>query len=816
MNRQALSLAVGAGLFLWLSAGGVWAQSTATSQNQGNVRGQQTDNNTDNDDEENADNSARLDALTVVGSRRYDRSATETALPVDLIEMDQSAQQGAYFDLAQSLQYLSPSFNSIRQTGSDGADLIDSAALRGLGSDQTLVLMNGKRRHSVALVNLFGARNRGATGTDLNAIPVMAIDRVEILRDGAAAQYGSDAIAGVMNIQLKRSLGCEAIAGWGQYSRGDGENYIGSAYCGFRLGQGGVIGITAEYQDRNRSDRSEPDDNPRTIGDTKVENATLYINGEVPLGDRANFYFTGGYQDRDASSAAFARGGIGSGDIPSRNSAAMFPGGFVPFINGDVEDRTAIAGVWGNFGDWRADLSATYGFNELDYNISNTLNASIANQDLLNGGAGISPTSFDAGILAFRQNTVNLDFSRFYSGIFQGLNVAIGGEYRDENYEITAGVPGSYIDADGPGGGNAGSQGFPGFQPGDETDTGRHSWAGYVDLEADLTSRLTVGLAGRFEDYSDFGSTLTGKLAVGFRASDEVLLRGSVSSGFRAPSLQQRLFSSTFTDFISGVPTDVVLAPNGGEIARAAGIPDLEEETSLGFTLGFTWKPMNHLSLTVDAYHIEIDDRIVLSGRFDTDDPDIGGILQNLGVGEAQFFVNSVDTKTRGLDITLAHDAELWGGELVTYASTNINDTDIKKVNVPDSLVGREDSVLSLRESLFIENGAPKNKSIIGFDYTRGPWNGNLKFIRFGGQTLGTFSGPPVPNAVYDSKISADISMTYAFKRNLKLTVGGANIFDQFPTRQDPDETDNGHIFDSVQFGLNGASYYARLWYRFE
>jgi iron complex outermembrane receptor protein len=770
---------------------------------------------TDNDDDTAEDESANLDSLVVVGSRRVDRSATETPLPVDIIDLQESTQRSPQFDLSQTLQFLSPSFTSVRQTGSDGADLIDSAALRGLGSDQTLVLMNGKRRHSVALVNLFGARNRGNTGTDLNAIPVLAIDRVEILRDGAAAQYGSDAIAGVMNIQLKRSLGCEVIGGWGQYSRGDGENYIGSGYCGFSVGDGGVVSVTAEYQDRGRSDRSEPAGNPRTIGDSKVENTTIYLNGELPLADWGNFYFTGGYQDRDASSAAFARGGLGTDDIPSRNSAAQFPDGFVPFINGDVEDRYAIAGVWGIANDWRWDLSATYGYNELDYTISNTINASIANFDLLNGGPGLSADRFDAGELAFRQNTINLDFSRYFTGIFQGINVAVGGEYRDENYEITAGELGSFVDADGPGGGSAGSQGFPGFQPADETDTGRHNWSGYVDLELDITSRLTAGVAGRFENYSDFGSTLTGKFALGYRATDDLLLRGSISSGFRAPSLQQRLFSSTFTDFISGVPTDVLLAPNGGEVAVAAGIPDLEEETSVSYTLGFTWKPLENLSLTVDGYWIDIDDRVVLSGRFDTTDPNIGQTLQDLGVGEAQFFVNSVDTKTRGFDITLAHDMPLWGGELVTYAAANYNDTDVKSINAPDSLAGREDVLLSDRERLFIENGAPGNKSILAFDYSRGKWNGLFKLTRFGSQTLGTFSGAPVPNAEYSSSISADISLTYSFLPNLRLTVGGANIFDKFPDRQDPDETDNGHIFDSVQFGLNGASYFTRLWYRF-
>lgn len=757
----------------------------------------------------------QLEGVTVIGSRRYARAAeVEAPVPVDVIPMVKAAEQGAQFDLAQTLQYIEPSFTSGRQTGADGADLIDSASLRGLGSDQTLVLENGKRRHSVALVNLFGARNRGNTGTDLNAIPLLAIDRVEVLRDGAAAQYGSDAIAGVINIVLKKSKGCEGVLGYGQYTRGDGDNYLASAYCGFAVGNEGVIAITAEYQDRGRSNRAE-EGNPRIIGDSRIENRTVYFNGDIPFGDTAHFYFTAGLQNRDSSSGAFARGGIGSDDIPSRNSEAMYPNGFVPFITAGIPDRYGIVGVWGMLGDWRADLSQTWGRNKMTYEITNTMNASIANLDLLNGGAGLSPTHFNAGGFSFEQATTNLDFSRFYDGVLHGMNVAFGAELRRENYAIFAGEPGSYIDADGPGGGNAGSQGFPGFQPGDATDRDRHSWALYGDVEVDVTDRLTSNFAARHENYSDFGSTTTGKVALGFRATDTLLLRGSASTGFRAPALQQRYFSSTFTDFISGVPVDVVLAPNGGVIAQAAGIPPLKEETSTSLTLGLAWSPLDNVNLTLDGYRIDIDDRIVLSGRFDDEDPSIGAILRQLGVGEAQFFVNSVDTRTQGLDLTVSHRAEVWDGRLTSSLALNRNFTKVLRVHTPPALVGREDDLLSERERLFIEDGAPGSKAVLGFDFLRGQWNLDWKFIYFGPMTLGTFSGYPVPNQRYGSRLSADVGVTYAFTENTQLTIGGANIFDQFPSRQDPDETDNGFRYEAVQFGLNGASYFVRLASRF-
>ncbi|NNG22496.1 TonB-dependent receptor plug domain-containing protein [Telluria aromaticivorans] len=756
-----------------------------------------------------------VQSVSIVGSRRVgNASSTDTAVPVDFIPMTKATEQGGQFDLAQVLNNVSPSFNSTRQTGADGADLVDSAALRGLGSDQTLVLVNGKRRHTTALVNLFGARNRGNTGTDMNALPLMAIRNVQVLRDGAAAQYGSDAIAGVINIELKKSLGCESVLGYGQYSEGDGENWLASAYCGVAVA-GGVLGITGEYYDRGRSNRAE-EGNPRIIGDTKAQNKTLYVNGEFPAGP-GKLYLAAGVQTRDASSAAFARGGLGSDDIPSRNSAAMYPDGFVPFINGDVDDRWGTVGYRWRVGEWNADLSQTYGYNRLMYNIANTLNASIANLDLTGGGRGVSASAFDAGGFSFRQATTNVDVSRFYGGVMNGMNVAFGLEHRRENYKIFAGETGSWIDADGVGeGGNAGSQGFPGFQPGDETDADRHSSAGYVDIETDVTDRFKLQAALRHERYSDFGSTTTGKLAGAYRINPQVLLRGSVSTGFRAPSLQQAYFSSTFTDFVSGQPLDVVLAPNGGPVANAAGIPQLKDEQSKSYTLGLTWSPTQATSVTADLYRINIDDRIVLSGRFDADNyPALGATLQQLGVGQAQFFVNSVDTKTQGLDVTVSNRMDLGPGKLNTFLALNFSKTEVTGVHAPSALIGFEDVLLSERERLFIEEGAPRRKATLGFEYALGKLETSLRVVHFGPQTLGTFSGPPVANQYYEAKTSADLSFTWAFTNKTKFTVGGTNIFNVKPTVQDANETDNGFKYESVQFGLNGAALFARLSHRF-
>jgi iron complex outermembrane receptor protein len=337
-------------------------------------------------------------------------------------------------------------------------------------------------------------------------------------------------------------------------------------------------------------------------------------------------------------------------------------------------------------------------------------------------------------------------------------------------------------------------------------------------VETDLTNRVKAQTALRFENYSDFGSTLTGKLAGSYRVDPRLLLRASASTGFRAPSLQQIYFSSTFTDFISGKPTDVVLAPNGGTIANAAGIPKLKEEKSKSATLGFTWTASDALAVTADLYLIRIDDRIVLSGRFDASNyPALGAILANLGVEQAQFFVNSVDTQTKGLDLTVAHKTDLGPGRLSTFLAFNYSKTEVRRVKTPASLAGFEDVLLSERERLFIEQGGPRSKATLDFDYVTGPLETDFRIIYFGSQTLGTFSGTAagVPNARYEPKTSADLSFTYSFNKSTKLTIGANNIFNVKPTKQDPNETDNGFIYDSVQFGLNGTSYFVRLWKRF-
>jgi iron complex outermembrane receptor protein len=489
----------------------------------------------------------------------------------------------------------------------------------------------------------------------------------------------------------------------------------------------------------------------------------------------------------------------------------MYPDGFVPDIGTDIEDLSAAFGYRTVAGAWSIDASTTYGQNEMQYLISNTLNASIAT-----GNNGISPDEFDAGGFDFSQHTTNLDFSRYFTDRMRGLGVAAGLEYRRETYGIFAGEAGSYADFDGAGGGNAGSQGFPGFQPVDEVDADRDSVAGYFDVEMQTTENLLLTAAVRGEHYSDFGDTVTGKVSFGYRMG-ELRLRGSASTGFRAPSLHQRFFSSTFTDFIAGEAADVKLAPNDGELARLVGIPKLQEETSQNVSVGFTWVPSSANELTIDAYQIDIDDRIVLTGGFTTDDPDIGHIIAEQNLAEARFFTNAIDTRTRGVDLTWSHRREAWGGSLYPLVALNWNQTDVKRVNVAPGLVGKEDVYFNTRERLFVEGSAPEVKGTIGADFHRARWNTGLRLTYFGEVLSGTWSQVDDPNAppqVYDPRVSTDLHVGFALNEELELTIGGSNVFDVEPTEQDPNETENGALWENVQMGINGAFYYARVSYR--
>ncbi|MBK8923927.1 MAG: TonB-dependent receptor [Saprospirales bacterium] len=756
-----------------------------------------------------------IEGLEIVGSRSLNRTVTQSPVPVDIIDIRQVTTTQGQLDVNQLLQYAAPSFNANRQTGADGADHTDPATLRGLGPDQTLVLVNGKRRHQSGLINIYGTRGRGNTGTDLNAIPAAAIERIEILRDGASAQYGSDAIAGVINIVLKESVdefsgninvGAHLAQDNPERSAFDGENVQLNGNYGFRIGQGGFINLTTDYWYRGHTNRFDPSLYRRQFGDAKGANFGTYFNASVPIGPKASVYAFGGLNSRKTDAYAWSRD-AGS----ARNVDALYPNGFDPIIASDITDRSWSAGVRGALGEWNTDFNYSFGSNRFHYYGRETVNSSLEER---------SPTEFDDGGFQLQQQVTTLDFTRFFKSWLSGVNLAYGLEHRTENYQIFAGEEGSwktygpvpFITTDGdtvarPGG----AQGFPGFAPSNEVNESRTNLAAYFDSELDFSPGFTLGAALRFENYSDFGSTLNGKLAARLRIADGLALRASASTGFRAPSLAQLHFNSIYTDFVSGVAVDKFLAKNNSPITRELGIEPLKEETSVNYGAGITFS-RNAFSLTADFYHIEIENRIVLTGDFYNDDDQIGAILQALQVGSARFFANAINTTTNGLDIIASLSGRI--GDDQRYALTlagNWNDMSIDRVNTSRPLIGKEDSYLSNREKLFILASAPPLKGNLSFDYRARRWGANLRLTYFAALELEDYVGQIDK---YDARTTVDLSLSFDFLPNLRWTIGGANLLNTYPTKQDQ-ETEGGGLYDSVQMGFNGTFLFSRLGFRF-
>ncbi len=759
-----------------------------------------------------------LSQVEVVGSRNLNRSSTETPVPVDIIDIQSVTSRTGQLDLNQLLQFAAPSFNSNRQTGSDGADHVDPASLRGLGPDQTLVLVNGKRRHQSSLVNLFGTRGRGNTGTDLNAIPAAAIERIEILRDGAAAQYGSDAIAGVINIVLKsttKELTANANAGMYQAKyrfddkKFDGLNYNLNANYGFAIGKEGFINLTGDYNFRDHTNRANtnPDDLARReFGDPKIQNASVYLNSRFPIASNAYVYLFGGINYRKGDAYAWTRFPTVTDDEGNeidnpRSVRSIYPNGFDPIISSEINDRSATVGIRSVWRRWDIDLYNTFGQNRFHYFVNNTLNASL--------GAS-SPTSFDAGGFGLIQNTTGLRFSRLFKETLQGVNLAFGTEFRNESYDIFAGEEQSWQNYNPSLAG--GSQGFPGYRPGDAIKKGRSNIGAFVDVEADLTQALMFGAALRFENYSDFGSTLNWKLSSRYKIGSAVAVRGSLSTGFRAPSLAQINFNSTFTNFVNGQPVDVLLARNNSPVTQALGIAPLKQETSTNASLGMSFTPISSLSITVDGYYVKVKDRVVLTGQFKDDDEDIGDELKNLNVGLAQFFTNAISTSTHGLDVIVAHSAPLGLGRLNTTLAANFNKLTIdRKINTSDKLAGKEDTYFDIRERYFVMASAPNSKINLTFDYSINKFTFVLRFIRFGEVKLANWNYDAADLDVYNPRITTDLSVRYAFTKNVNLTIGSSNLFNVYPDKSTPSLTESGGAWDPVQMGFNGAFYFAKL-----
>jgi iron complex outermembrane recepter protein len=773
---------------------------------------------------------SNMTGVEVVGTRSLKRSATETPVPVDIIPISKVMNQMGQVDLNQILQYAAPSFNSNRQSGADGADHVDPATLRGLGPDQTLVLINGKRRHQSALVNLFGSRGRGNTGTDLNTIPASAIERIEILRDGASAQYGSDAIAGVINIILKSNTNevtANVTAGTYATGRGgdldsdkgkilnnttDGLLLNANINYGFKLKNNGFFNITGDILKRNKTFRPNfeplyPDNFRKQFGDAAYTNGAVYFNSRMPLKDNTEFYSFGGVNYRATDAFAYTRSAESE-----RNVLSIYPNGFDPQIQSKIRDLSLSTGIRTKFGGWNADFNVTTGSNRFNYEVDKTLNASLE---------GASPTHFDAGGFQLSQSTIGAHFTRAFNNVASGLNVAFGTEARSENYTIFAGELGSWknygpkvFSIDGtdtifrPGG----SQGFPGFQPADVVNERRSNIGAYADAELDVSKIWLLAAAVRVENYSDFGFTSNFKLATRFKAADFLIFRGSVSSGFRAPSLAQVYFSSTFTNVAAGKITDQVLAPNNSALANQLGIPKLKQETSTNLSFGFTAKPVKGLTLTVDGYSVRIKDRVVLTGLFGDDDPDIGFILKSLRVGAAQFFTNALNTRSNGWDIIATYGTKLGDGRLGLTVAANFNKMRLDNVKTSGQLVGKEDTYFGPREKAFLLASAPDHKITYGVDYKIKDFSANLRLTQFSGLELINFNDE---TQKFDPRLTTDLSFSYNVTRNVTVIIGGTNILDRYPSRQDPGYSETGGMWEAVQMGVGGAFFFGRIGLKF-
>ena len=787
-----------------------------------------------------------LDAVTVTGSRVLGRTADDTAAPVDIIGQEELANTGA-MEIGQALQLLEPSFNFSRTTVSDGTDILRPATLRALGPDQVLVLVNGKRRHQQALVNVQQTIARGSAGTDINAIPVSAVDRIEVLRDGAAAQYGSDAIAGVINIILKTQTDHTDVSFLtGQTYEGDGRVLHGSVNTGFKLGDGGFLNLSAEYRDREETNRAGPDSlrvsPPRVtqrLGDADATDAYLWMNGELPVG-AGELYWFGGLSRREGDSSGFFRS---AGD--NRTVPALYPNGFLPNIITTVEDASLAVGYRAQLNDtWDWDLSVNHGRSEFGFHEKNTVNVSWWYEPRPGGGIyAESPTEADTGALKFDQTTVNFDLRGEVSGIGDNpLYLSTGLEWRQDGYAMEAGDPVSYtygrtnnpaIVINGQTGATApaGTQGFPGYTPATEVDENRTSWAVYLDGESNVTDKLLLGAAVRYEDYSDFGNTTNGKLSARFDASEVFAVRATVSTGFRAPGVQQAFYSQVSTNLNAGVLTEVLTARNDSPIAHALGIPALKEETSLSKSVGVVFKPIPNFTITADIFRIDIDDRLVYSEGVAPESTGTNGLpcdatnsncpiaaaLAPFRAGVVQFFTNAIDTSTTGLDVVASYNHEFKSGnDLALTALLHWNKTEVVDVHSESPIIA-ENLIFGRTQEVLIEEGQPREHHVLQGIWSNDKWEVTVRENYFGKVAGQGFS----PYTEWDGKWLADLAIGYKFSDKLRLTVGGNNIFDVYPDKWDPNTgfpfPQLGFVYgwETLPFGMNGGSYYAKLDFRF-
>jgi iron complex outermembrane recepter protein len=849
--------------------------------------------------QDGASEAADAPQIIVTGTRSATRTVEDSAVPVDVLSAE-AISNGGQVETNRILSKLVPSFNFPQPAIADGSDALRPATLRGLSPDQTLVLINGKRRHVSALLNINGTVGRGAAAVDMNSIPALAIERIEVLRDGASSQYGSDAIAGVINIRLKRAdSGGRATMSYGKYDTTiagvanvtglqtaagqpvldptdgryfaattdgerkakDGESYSVATNVGlpFFGTDGGYLNFTAEYRHRGYTNRQGFDLRPNYIrptattwdpreltfdrlefrfGDPKADDFLLFMNSAVPLGENLELYAFGSFNQRDSLSAANYRQAnaaanrdfsvLAPNTTPTNaNFVGITADGFLPFIQSDLTDYAGAFGLRTTGGEWNVDGSFSYGHNAFDYRVENSLNTSF--------GPG-SSRSVDAGGLGYSQYLVNLDVNREYDmGFAKPLTVAFGAEYRTEKFSIRPGESqswaigplfrasvattaancttqsGVYNVGTGicsfPGRGAAvGMQGFPGIPANSLTNVDRNSYAAYAELDTDIVTGLTTTLAARFEHYSDFGNTLTGKFAARYEIADGFALRGSVSNGFRAPSLHQQFFTTTSTNFIAGLPVDISTVAVSSPVARALGSKDLKAEKSFNLSAGFTARPMSGLTLTVDYYNIRINDRVVLTENLGAAgsgtaavNAAVKAVLDANGfnsVGAARFFINGLDTRTQGVDAVLNWRLPVDGiGKWTLTAAYNYNKQSIiQRKNDLGPLATIPGLVLFGRvEGLRFTEGQPRDKVVLSLDGDLGIVGLTARTTRYGKVTSPGSANPiAAPTSLTDygpddiflrAKWITDLELRIQPSDRISVALGVDNVFDVYPDR---------------------------------
>jgi len=821
----------------------------------------------------------------VVGSRARHTAAEQLAVPVDVFTSEDMAKQGVT-ETGQILQSLAPSVNFPHQSVTDATDIVRPFTLRGLSPDHTLVLVNGWRRHQTALVNTFAyGTGAGSSGVDLNAIPSSAIDRIDVLRDGASAQYGSDAIAGVVNMVLKEGQFTPFLnTSVGRYHPNDhaDDGTTVNLNGGWGIGVGrGSLGLFGEFLDRQPTNRAWADiyeDAGTGVADSIIDGRVIVkrnpvpqpnhhwgdglekdvmtmANFRLPLNDRGTteLYSFGGYSFRKGTGEGYRRCAVDCASLGGRNWPEIYPFGYLLEFAPNVTDYSAAAGILTATCVWSVDLGAAYGFNRFDYKVRNTLNVSLGpcldpanpcapGPDSIPGTGDeiANQTSFFAGRLQRGELTVGVNAAKTMTlGLPQPVNVAIGAAFRRENYQITRGELASYIDGNhaAPGGGDARpySQVFPGFRPVDESNSHRTNVGAYVDLETNLAPKFLTNVAGRFENYSDFGSLLTGKLAFRFQPSPRVLFRAAGSTGFRAPGLAQSHFSHVSTNVIGGVPTDVFTAPVTDSAARLFGSKPLREETSVNLSAGLAFSPNDNVTLTLDVFQIRIDHRILLSATFD--DSVSQALLSGFAnISGIQYFTNGLDTRTRGIDLTATLRMPVGLGTIDWSGALNFTRNRILRTDplpaVLDTTATTETGIIDSVTYIAITEERPDWRGTLTGEYSIGRVHALAR-----GSYYGKFSSaqPGYCDRCRDSygaKALFDAEVGYRFA-SINLSLGVRNLFDTYPDQPKSltdidtggncvltggtcakDYNNNFGVFPwaaASPFGYNGRYVYARV-----